>query len=153
MATDGRGHVFLALSAADGGGRVFKLSENGAVLGGWGGGGSPPDCLRGGVRFPQNIDVDALGNVYVPVLGCARVHKFDANGTFLTSWGTYGSADGQFGYPRDIAIGSDRIYVLEDNRGEIGPNQTRVQMFYSSHTYPRASMSKRGARAASPARR
>jgi len=150
MASDGRGDIYLATLYSDNG-SFFKISKNGALLGRWGGG-SLPTCARGQLFVPEHIGVDALGNVYVPD-GCGRAQKFDANGTFLTSWGTSGAGDGQFDLPRDIVIDSDRLYVLEDSDPASGRSQTRIQMFYSSHTYPRAMARKYGDRAVSSARR
>jgi hypothetical protein len=40
--------------------------------------------------------VDGNGNVFVADPGNYRVQKFTNNGTFLTTWGSMGSGDGQF---------------------------------------------------------
>jgi len=38
--------------------------------------------------------VDDAGNSYVPATGHARIHKFDARGGYLGSWGAKGTAPG-----------------------------------------------------------
>jgi DNA-binding beta-propeller fold protein YncE len=63
-----------------------------------------------------------------------RIQKFDSNGTFVTQWGSFGSADGQFGYPWDIAVDSSGyVYVtymyVADNL-----NHT-IQKFDSNGTF------------------
>jgi DNA-binding beta-propeller fold protein YncE len=52
-----------------------------------------------------------------------RVVKFDKNGKYLATWGTKGSAPGQFSTPHSIAVGRDRrVYVAD--RGN-----RRIQVF------------------------
>jgi DNA-binding beta-propeller fold protein YncE len=54
------------------------------------------------------------------------VQKFTGNGTFVTSWGSTGTADGQFNAPIGIAINSKGlVYVAESNNA-------RVQIFAPS---------------------
>ena len=50
----------------------------------------------GQFTFPHSLTVDKLGNIYVGDTGNKRIQKFSPNGTFLTSWGSEGSGDGQF---------------------------------------------------------
>jgi len=50
--------------------------------------------------------------VYVADSGNNRVQKFDSNGNFISKFGTYGTGDGQFINPVDIAVdSSDNVYV------------------------------------------
>ena len=44
----------------------------------------------------HGVAVDSSGNVYVADSGNNRIQKFDSNGTFITKWGSTGTADGQF---------------------------------------------------------
>ena len=54
------------------------------------------------------------GNVYVADFGNGRIQKFDGSGTFLTKWGTPGSAGGQFKFPQGVATdASGNIYVVD----------------------------------------
>src|SRR5207249_11091163 len=58
---------------------------------------------------------DGSGNVYVADTHNNRIQKFDANGTFLTSWG------GQFAFPSGVATdGSGNVYATDtrNNRNE-----------------------------------
>lgn len=68
---------------------------------------------------PQFADVDHNGNVYVTDLGNRMVQKFDSQGTFVTSWGTSGHADGQFRYPSGIATDGAYIYVADRDLNRI----------------------------------
>jgi tripartite motif-containing protein 71 len=56
--------------------------------------------------------------------GNNRIQKFNSNGTFLTTWGTQGSADGQLSKPDGISIDdtSQDVYVSD------GEN-SRIQVF------------------------
>jgi hypothetical protein len=57
------------------------------------------------------------------------VQKFTADGTFLTQWGSLGSAPGQLGWPKGIAVdGSGKVYVADSGNG-------RVQAFTADGAY------------------
>lgn len=63
---------------------------------------------------PYNCDIDSLGNIYVANTYDHNIIKLDSDGTFLLSWGTYGTASGQFRYPTDISIDAENnIYVVD----------------------------------------
>ena len=92
-------------------------------------GGAPPAPVGTGVpgdNFNQPTDVawDAQGNIFVADgYGNSRIAKFDRNGKYLKSWGSRGSAPGQFNLPHAIAIdGQGLVYV-----GDRGNN--RIQVF------------------------
>jgi hypothetical protein len=69
--------------------------------------------------------VDSQGNVYVSERDNRRIQKFTADGAFLTSWGSQGTGDGQFGSPSDVTVDpSGNAYVLD--RSMIWP---RIQKF------------------------
>jgi DNA-binding beta-propeller fold protein YncE len=62
------------------------------------------------------IDVDGSGNVFV-VHGffLHSVAKYDANGALLTHWGEHGGEDGQFVYPKGVAVNpAGQVYVSDD---------------------------------------
>jgi tripartite motif-containing protein 71 len=59
--------------------------------------------------------------VFVTDSGNNRIQKFNSNGTFLTTWGTQGSADGQLSKPDGISIddGSQDVYVSDGGNSRI----------------------------------
>lgn len=108
--TDNRGH------------QVFKLSNEGEVL------------LTLGIRGeagttdetfdrPADIAFGPNDELYVADgYGNSRVVKFDADGNFVTTWGTPGSAPGEFDLVHSIAVDSEgRVYASdrENNRIQI----------------------------------
>jgi tripartite motif-containing protein 71 len=65
-------------------------------------------------KRPAGLAVDASGNVFVVDEGNNRIQKFDANGKFITKWGTTGSGDGQLEEPTSIALDSSgNVYVVD----------------------------------------
>src|SRR5262249_31665529 len=81
---------------------------------------------NGVVTTPQlaGIAVAPFGLIALPNLAC---------GTFLTSWGSSGSGNGQFDLPNGIALdGGDHIYVT-DAPSDNGNN--RVEKFDSSGNF------------------
>jgi len=78
---------------------------------------------------PTDVAWDTNGNIFISDgYGNSRVAKFDRNGVFLKSWGSRGTAPGQFNTPHTIAAdaqgnvyvgdrGNRRIQVF-DNNGE-----------------------------------
>ncbi len=75
------------------------------------------------------ISTDSSGNIYVVDSGNKRVQKFNASGTFLSTWGTQGAGNGQFSTPSGISVDtSGNVYVTDLS------NQN-IQKFSSSGTY------------------
>lgn len=104
--------------------RVQVFDANGNYLRGWGsncnlssGLGCTDAQGRGQFQEPWGITVAADGRVYVADTWNHRVQVFDADGTFLTMWGTYGQSDSDstllYG-PRDIAIDTSGHVLLTD---------------------------------------
>lgn len=50
---------------------------------------------KGQFTSPHSLAVDNLGNIYVGDTGNKRIQN-SPNGTFLTSWGSEGTGDGEF---------------------------------------------------------
>jgi len=72
---------------------------------------------------------DTNGNTYVSDSTNNRIKKFDANGYFVTSWGSYGSGDGQFSNPYGIVVdATGNVYVAD-------VNNHRIQKFSSTGVF------------------
>ncbi|MCX6752917.1 MAG: hypothetical protein NTW62_01050 [Candidatus Nomurabacteria bacterium] len=81
--------------------------------------GTPVFRFGGNFDTTVSVAIDSSGNIYTTDY-TMYVQKFDSNGNFITSWGGYGSADGQFNYPSNIAIDStDLIYVFDSGNNRI----------------------------------
>ena len=77
----------------------------------------------GDFSAPTNVAVDADGNVYVTDTLNSRVEIFDAEGTFISTFGKAGDGPGYFFRPKGIAIDSDgHIWVADEF-------QDRVQVY------------------------
>jgi DNA-binding beta-propeller fold protein YncE len=115
VAVDGSGNVYVA---DWGNARVQKFTNTGSFileLGNYGSG-------DGQFTFPFAVAVDSHGHVFVTDTDNnitdtpARVEKFTNTGTFLTTWGSPGSGDGQFGNggPPGVAVdGSGHVFVAD----------------------------------------
>jgi DNA-binding beta-propeller fold protein YncE len=75
----------------------------------------------------EHMATDNFNNIYVndpqsgpDGSGKPRVQKFDSNGTFITKWGSLGSANGQFVDPEHLAIDSEgNVYVSDRKNNNI----------------------------------
>ncbi|WP_205503495.1 SMP-30/gluconolactonase/LRE family protein [Rufibacter psychrotolerans] len=108
----------------------FKLGADGAYafLGAFG---NPIPRFSGtedGVLVePASLAVDEAGNVYVTERGNHRVHKFNSAGAYLGKFGVYGSTEGTFDRPTDIAIDpTGNVVIL---------SETRIQKFTAAGGY------------------
>ena len=95
---------------------------------------TPPPVGAGvrGDNFNRPTDVawDAAGNIFVSDgYGNSRVAKFDRNGKFITTWGSRGTAPGQFNLLHSIAVdAAGNVYVGDrTNR--------RIQVFDNNGTF------------------
>lgn len=111
--------------AAAGGGR-------GEGAGGGRGAGAPaaaPAPIGVGVagdnfNRPTDVAWDQAGNIFVSDgYGNSRVAKFDRNGVFVKSWGSYGTDPGQFNTLHSIAVDAKGMVYVGD-RGN-----RRIQVF------------------------
>jgi DNA-binding beta-propeller fold protein YncE len=73
---------------------------------------------------PTDVAWDAAGNIYVADgYGNSRVAKFDKSGKFIKSWGSTGTAQGQFNSVRGIALDAQgNVYVAD-------AGNKRIQVF------------------------
>lgn len=75
---------------------------------------------RTGFSSPQGVEVDDAGNIYVADTVNAQIQKFDSAGTFITSWGSFGTSDGQFSWPHNLGIDRDgNLYVADRDNHRI----------------------------------
>lgn len=79
---------------------------------------SPGDFAK-----PTGVAVDKDGNLYVADTLNNRVEVFDADGSFIRTWGKNGDGPGYFARPKGIAIDSDEHVWVADGM------QDRVQVF------------------------
>jgi sugar lactone lactonase YvrE len=108
--------------------RVVVYSPDGTELRSWGEQGKGP----GQFDFQQldqtvllsGIAVAADGSVYVADEGNFRVQKFDARGTYLTAWGSRGSAKGTFNRLIGVAVGANGNVFTTD--GDASGNTIQV---------------------------
>jgi tripartite motif-containing protein 71 len=78
----------------------------------------------GEFRAPRGVAADAAGNLYVIENDTHRVQKLDATGGYVSEWGRFGSAEGEFKWPEDIAVDATHgaVYVSD-------PDNDRIQKF------------------------
>ncbi len=92
--------------------RLQKVTAEGEFITQWGyfGQGETGTAFWG----PRDILVDGDGRVYITDTGNKRVVLFDADGNFLTAFGTPGILEGQFDEPVGLAVDDQgRIYVAD----------------------------------------
>ncbi len=104
--------------------RVQVFSPDGAFLRSWGTYGTVDSGNAPGGTFnePWGIAVGTDGSVYVADTWNHRVHKFGADGNFITMWGVPGLAEqpDQFWGPRGIAVDDDdRVYVTDTGNNRV----------------------------------
>jgi DNA-binding beta-propeller fold protein YncE len=96
------------------------------------GGAAPQGVGVRGDNFNRPTDVawDAAGNIFVADgYGNSRIAKFDRNGKFLLSWGSRGTAPGQFNIAHTMAADAQgNVYV--GDRGN-----RRIQVFDGNGTF------------------
>ena len=105
-----------------------------ALVAQWGGVGTG----NGQFYTPSGVAVDSSGNVYITDRGSEfaltdhnnqRVQKFNSSGAYITKWGGYGTGDGMFKRPYDVAVDSNNNVYVVDTSNE------RIQKFTSSGTF------------------
>ena len=70
-----------------------------------------------------------MGHVFVVDTGNHRIQRFDADGTYQTQWGSFGSGNGPFKLPAGVAVsGTGQVYVADYNND-------RIQRFDADGTY------------------
>jgi DNA-binding beta-propeller fold protein YncE len=70
---------------------------------------------RSGFKYPWDGAISPNGNVYIADQGNHRIQYFTPTGSFLGSWGGYGSGPGEFNGPIgiDVSLSGTRVYVAD----------------------------------------
>lgn len=114
IVADASGTLFRARPAVR---TISRLDASGAAVWTTGSYGKGPAQFD----YPAELVVDRLGRVLVVDRGNARVQILDAaSGGYLGQFGSLGTGLGQFRHPRRIAVGNDRIYVVDQLNDRIG---------------------------------
>src|SRR5262249_43491854 len=92
----------------------------------------PLPAIDGMFRQPTDVAWDSRGNIYISDgYVNSRVAKFDKTGDWVKSWGTRGTAPGQFRLPHAIAIDKDDNIYVGDRTNR------RIQVFDTEGTFLR----------------
>ena len=83
--------------------------------------------------LPTNVAVDKEGNVYVTDTLNNRVEIFDADGSFISTFGKNGDGPGYFERPKGIAVDVDgHIWVVDsmESRVQVFNNEGRLLIYF-----------------------
>ncbi|HZA63171.1 MAG TPA: hypothetical protein VE573_09890, partial [Nitrososphaeraceae archaeon] len=85
----------------------------------------PDNTSQISIVQPEGVEVDSVGNVYVNDIEPNNIIKFSKNGSYILSWGSSGSDDGQFNHPHGNEIDQEgNVYITDQGNA-------RVQKFTS----------------------
>ena len=119
LALDSAGNHYVS-DCCSAGNQVERLDPTGALVQTIGGPGNGPGLFG---DQPGGIAVDAQGRMFVtegPSGTGDRIQVFDADGTFLSSFGSKGTGDGQFGFATSVALdGHGNVYVADAGANRI----------------------------------
>lgn len=97
-ATDLQGRIYVADYRHD---AIQVYTAGGVWLSSWGGA-SAPTCQK--IPRPYGVDVDDAGIVYVASSNANRIHAFQADGTCVRTYGSWGSTADRFSQLRRVAV-------------------------------------------------
>ena len=106
--------------------RIQKFTADGHPILMWGQYGQPtPDIPESKSFFwgPRGIAVDSQGHVFVADTGNKRIVVFDAEGNYITEFGSGGFDPGQFDEPVGVTVANDGTVFVTDTWNQ------RVQSF------------------------
>lgn len=79
--------------------------------------------------IPMGVCTDSYGNIYIADTGHNRIMKCNPYGITITTWGSFGTGDGEFNMPTYLTCDSDNnVYVVDRNN-------CRIQKFSSSGSF------------------
>ncbi|HEV2192761.1 MAG TPA: hypothetical protein VGR54_03975 [Nitrosopumilaceae archaeon] len=70
-------------------------------------------------KNPRAIAIDSIDNIYVVDSGNSQIKKFNSTGKLLLSWGSFGSATGQFRNPSGILVDQKYVYIADTGHSRI----------------------------------
>jgi DNA-binding beta-propeller fold protein YncE len=111
-------------------GRVRKFDSAKDLAAAWGGSRGKGD---GTVANAAGAAFDGSGNYYVVDIRHHRIQKFDPNGNFLLTWGSFGSGDEQFTFSGSLNVTPFTIAV--DQAGNVyvpDSGNRKIKVFNSS---------------------
>ncbi|MBO0887495.1 hypothetical protein J2P12_00180 [Candidatus Bathyarchaeota archaeon] len=86
----------------------------------------------GGPIMPNGVALDSSANVFIADAKNYGVIELTSSGSFVASWGTYGTGPGQFRLPQGIALdGSGNVYVSDSQNNNI-QKFTKTGVFITS---------------------
>lgn len=104
---------------------VHRFDSEGNFIGSWTGDVKEPDRRMSLPISPRVITIDSHDNIYLCDTPSNKIQKFDSNGKLLLEFGSFGSDNGQFNNPVDIAVEFyGNIYVADKGNN-------RIQIFSS----------------------
>src|SRR6266566_398663 len=83
----------------------------------------------GQFKLPGHLSLDSAGNVYVADTYNNRLQEFSGGGTFITSFGTMGSGNGQLVYPEGAAVDSSGSVYVADTGSSSATSNNRIEVF------------------------
>jgi len=90
----------------------------------------------GDFALPTNVAVDREGNVFVTDTLNNRVEIFDADGVFISEFGTPGDGPGHFARPKGIAVDCDgHIWVADEvqSRVQVYNKEGQLLIYFGDH--------------------
>jgi len=127
VAVDNSGDVYVA----DTNNNRVQVFTAGSYAYQWGSSAAVSGSGNGQFYYPEDIAMDTkiLGDLYVADTDNERIQKFGAYGSYITQWGSYGTANGDFEIPAGVAVdGSGNVFIADDFNN-------RIDMFSSSGIY------------------
>ncbi|SLM29560.1 exported hypothetical protein [Desulfamplus magnetovallimortis] len=92
-----------------------------------------PQNLKPCLHEPEDVAVDNKGNIYILDAGNYTIQKFSSDGKWITSWGSYGTADGEFLFKGIVSIvyhPNGYIYVSDYGYDHVTETESsRIQKF------------------------
>jgi DNA-binding beta-propeller fold protein YncE len=137
---DPQGRIWVTSCHDD---EFWVLDRDGEFIEAWG----TPGAGEGEFDFARDAN-DSFGAIasapnggfYVADTGNQRVQRFDPDRNFVSSWGGFGTEDGQFVSPTLIVVAADEsVYVLDDGRQVIQrfkPDGTFVEAIGEGKLWP-----------------